>query len=63
MYTCYHFTELIVKEKHRQWIAEADRLRKNKAIKLKKANNRNRKIGLVTGYMKRLSKKQKCYTA
>ncbi len=63
MYASYYFTELIVKEKHRQWIAEADRLRKNKAIKLKKANNRNRKIGLGAGYMKRLLNKQKCYTA
>jgi hypothetical protein len=63
MYNSHYFTELIVKEKHRQWVAEADRLRQIKATKLKKANNRNRIIGLVTSYIKRLSSKQKCYTA
>jgi len=54
MYTGYYFTELIVKERQRQLVAEADRLRQIKAIKSKKNRNKNRGIDSITGYIKAL---------
>ena len=54
MYTGHYFTELIVKERQRQLVAEADRLRQVKAIKSKRTKNSKRKIGLITGYMRTL---------
>ena len=54
MYTGYYFTELIVKERQRQLVAEADRIRQIKAIKSKKTKNRKRKIGSITGYIRTL---------
>jgi hypothetical protein len=54
MYIGHYFTEFIVKERQRQWVAEADRLRRNKAIKSRKTNNRKRKIGSITGYVRTL---------
>ena len=54
MYTSHYFTELIVKERRRQWVTEADRLHQIKAIKSTKTNNRKRKIDSITSYIRTL---------
>ena len=52
MYTGFYFTELIVKERQRQLVAEADRLHQIKAFKSKKTKNRKRKTVSITGYIR-----------
>ncbi len=54
MYTSYYFTELIVKERQRQLVAEADRLRQIKATKSKKRHGRKRRIDSITDYFRTL---------
>ena len=54
MYTGIFFTELIVKERQRKWIAEADRLRHIKAIKSKKWHGRKQTLDTISGYIKTL---------
>lgn len=52
MYTSDYLTELIVKERQRQLISEADRLRHIKAIKSKNRHGRKQKLDAITGYIK-----------
>jgi hypothetical protein len=54
MHFDFYFIEQMVKEKERQWMAEADRLRQGKAINSTQTNARKRKIGSITGYVKTL---------
>ena len=54
MYTGYYFTELIVKERQRQLVAEADRLRRIKASKIKKNKDKKCGIGSVNSKIKAL---------
>lgn len=52
MHSDFYFIEQMVKEKQRQLVAEADRIRQIKAINSTKANTRKLKIGSITGYIK-----------
>lgn len=54
MHSDFYFIEQMVKEKERQLLAEADRLRQIKAINSTQTNVRKRKIGSITGYIKTL---------
>lgn len=54
MYTGDYLTELIVKERQRQLMSEADRLRYIKATKSKKWHGRKQKLDTLTGYIKTL---------
>ena len=54
MYTDDYLTELIVKERQRQLMSVAGRLRYIKAIKSKKWHDRKQKLDTLTGYIKTL---------
>ena len=54
MYNSQNFTELIVKERQRQLVAEADRLCLIKAAKSTKTNNRKRNFYSIFSFVKGL---------
>ena len=54
MYTSHYFTELIVRERQRQWVAEADRSRRIREAKLTGINNRKQIIGSLCIFLKDL---------
>jgi len=54
MYTSHYFVELIVKERQKQLVVEADKSRLTKATKSTKTNNSKRISGSITGYVRTL---------
>ena len=54
MYTSHYLTELIARERQRQWVAEADRSRRIREAKLTGTNNRKQIIGSICIFLKDL---------
>ncbi len=54
MYNSHYYTKIMVKERERQLIAEADRLRLIKAAKSTRTKNRKRIAGPISRFIKGL---------
>ncbi len=54
MYNSHYYTEIMVKERERDLIAEADRLRLIKAAKSTRTKNRKRITGSISRFIKGL---------
>lgn len=55
MHSDFYFIEQMLKEKERQLIAEADRLRQIKTIDSTKNNTRKQNLGALTSHIKDLT--------
>ena len=55
MHSDFYFIEQMLKEKERQWIAEADRLRQIKSINSTKNYTKKQNIDALTSHLKELT--------